>query len=587
MIRAIRAWFSDRRLWQKLLILYLTVSIIPILALSALGAFISADIMVEQVGNRLYDSTKNMAGQMRSKMQLFETALDQLVYEEAFLQRLTLAPRSALFRKELMDDSTRLLGDLQPIAAEVSDVCIVLPDTAQTAGSVISTLDVPGAAAVMEAARRAEYRGQSLLALQGGQEYTYVCRQVINPYSGAEVGIVVLRLDSRVFYSGLSVEGIGEFAFVVQDDAGLNLYTEARLNKAYGGVFPHSLQAADTGELRLMHRTFLYEPYHMDELAWNVCLLVPKDILYEGFSDILLFSLSIALGLIFLVSLFSILISLNLSKRLDSISREMLRVGAGELEVSLSGKENGDEIARLTYIFNEMVNKLNTLIIERYKSELKQQEARLKILQAQINPHFLYNCMDTINWRAIMNGDEKTSAFATNLSDFYRTCLNKGNTKIRMKDEFKNVRAYLRLQEDLHDNSFDVTYDVDERIYDYEGINLILQPVVENALEHGVEQTVGRRGAIRISAALEERDEGKRIVIRLFNTGPPIDPQTARAALAEPGRGYGLANVNSRIQLYFGPEYGVRICPVDQGTLCSIVIPAIRWEPDEQEESTL
>ena len=578
MIRAFKAWFSERKLWQKLLILYLTVSIIPIVALRTLSYMVSADIMYDQVSVRLYESTRNMAGQIRAKKLLLETSLDEVAYQDAFLQRLALAPRSTLFRKELEGTCGDLLRQLQKVAGEVTNVCILLPGR----DTVISALEGDYTALEREAGKVC-YTADSLVALTSSQETTCLYRQIVNPYSGGVIGTIVLQLDSRRLFGELHIEGLKEYAFIMQDGDGVNLYTEARLNKSYGEIFPHTLRFSDSREIKLMRHTFLYEPYYMADLNWNVCLLIPKDILFAGFSDIILFSLSIALVCILLVSVFSILISLSFSRRLNGISQEMIRVGTGKLEVNLDVKENGDEIGHLAYIFNEMVNRLNTLIIDKYKSELKQQEAQLKILQAQINPHFLYNCMDTINWRAIMNGDEKTSAFATNLSDFYRTCLNKGNTKIRMKDEFKNIRAYLQLQEDLHDYSFDVFYDVDERIYDYESVNLILQPVVENALEHGVEKTTGVKGAIRISAAFEEENGETCIVIRVFNTGPPIDPRTAEEVLTDPSRGYGLANVHSRIQLYFGKTYGVHIAPAQGGTLCRIVIPAIRWKQYEEQ----
>ena len=127
MIRAFKAWFSERKLWQKLLILYLTVSIIPIVALSTLSYMVSADIMYDQVSVRLYESTRNMAGQIRAKKLLLETSLDEVAYQDAFLQRLALAPRSTQFRKELEGTCGDLLRQLQKVAGEVTNVCILLP----------------------------------------------------------------------------------------------------------------------------------------------------------------------------------------------------------------------------------------------------------------------------------------------------------------------------------------------------------------------------------------------------------------------------------------------------------------------------
>ena len=316
MIRAFKAWFSERKLWQKLLILYLTVSIIPIVALSTLSYMVSADIMYDQVSVRLYESTRNMAGQIRAKKLLLETSLDEVAYQDAFLQRLALAPRSTLFRKELEGTCGDLLRQLQKVAGEVTNVCILLPGR----DTVISALEGDYTALEREAGKVC-YTADSLVALTSSQETTCLYRQIVNPYSGGVIGTIVLQLDSRRLFGELHIEGLKEYAFIMQDGDGVNLYTEARLNKSYGEIFPHTLRFSDSREIKLMRHTFLYEPYYMADLNWNVCLLIPKDILFAGFSDIILFSLSIALVCILLVSVFSILISLSFSRRLNGISQ--------------------------------------------------------------------------------------------------------------------------------------------------------------------------------------------------------------------------------------------------------------------------
>ena len=577
MIKTIKSWLSNRKLWQKLLGLYLTFSIIPILALCISAFVIATNLMQKQVRVRLYDFTQSMAKQIQEKKLVYEGILDNIVYQDEFVQLLTQAPDYPRYQKELLTLCEDVLLDFQNIDSGAEDVQIILPSEIES-GILVRKTNTYNQDSPLEL----KFPSNELLLIKSDQEHTHIYRQVINPYTGKQIGIMDITLNAKNFFGEPNIEDIKNYAVIIQNNKGINMYTDTQLGNAYGEIFPHALERSNSNEITLMRHTFLYEPYYMSDLEWNICLLIPKNSLFEGFSDVIVVSLSVAGVFIILVSAISILSFLNLSKRLNGISQEMTRVGTGKFEVSLNVKESGDEIGNLAYIFKQMVNKINTLIIDKYENELKQQEAQLKILQAQINPHFLYNCMDTINWRAIMNGDKKTSAIATNLSDFYRTCLNKGDTQIRMKNEFVNIQAYLRLQEDLHDNSFDVYYDIDERIYDYQSINLILQPIVENALEHGVEKTVGMRGFIRISAGFKTVDESLRIVINIFNTGPSIDPQIEHLVLIDPTRGYGMANVNNRIQLFFGFEYGIKIFPVENGTTCRITIPAIRWENDEK-----
>lgn len=175
-----------------------------------------------------------------------------------------------------------------------------------------------------------------------------------------------------------------------------------------------------------------------------------------------------------------------------------------------------------------------------------------------------------------MNNDEKTSKFANNLADFYRTCLNKGNTRTSLNNEFRNIRAYIYLQLDMHDDSFDYEEEIDDAILDYECINLMLQPIVENAIGHGLELSDHCRRFIRITAGFGD-SERKNIIIKIFNNGKPIEPEIA-AAVMEGKKGYGFSNVVNRIKLYFGPEATLDIRGEQDGTVCTINIPARRWD---------
>ena len=119
-------------------------------------------------------------------------------------------------------------------------------------------------------------------------------------------------------------------------------------------------------------------------------------------------------------------------------------------------------------------------------------------LQAQINPHFLYNSLSLINWKAIEKGNDDISDITLALSNFYRTSLNKGRNTLSIAEEISNVKSYIAIQLIMHDDEFDVDYDIAEEILPYETLNLILQPIVENAIEHGIDvKSDGERGECR------------------------------------------------------------------------------------------
>ena len=177
-----------------------------------------------------------------------------------------------------------------------------------------------------------------------------------------------------------------------------------------------------------------------------------------------------------------------------------------------------------------------------------------------------------MNWYAIMRGDDHSSHLITDMSNYYRTCLNKGNKHITIVDELKNADAYMSLQLELHENRFIYEKDVEDDIGDFITINLILQPILENAIKYGVDRestTEDVKHLIKLSA----KKYGDDIIFTVFNSGIPITESLAISALESQGKGYGLKNVNNRIQLYFGEEYGITISGVKDGTECRVRIP--------------
>jgi two-component system sensor histidine kinase YesM len=199
----------------------------------------------------------------------------------------------------------------------------------------------------------------------------------------------------------------------------------------------------------------------------------------------------------------------------------------------------------------------------------------MRALQAQINPHFLYNSLSLINWKAIEAGKEDISKLTLALSSFYRTSLNRGNNILTIERELENMESYLKIQSCMHDDSFDVILDVDEDIYPYETLNLILQPLVENSIEHGIDLLEDRKGYIKIIGRMDE----EKIYLIVEDNGIGIEPEVLASILEFKTRGYGVRNVNERITLYYGEEYRLQIeSEVGKGTRSTITIPKRKME---------
>lgn len=209
----------------------------------------------------------------------------------------------------------------------------------------------------------------------------------------------------------------------------------------------------------------------------------------------------------------------------------------------------------LTNNFDNMIRHINRLIEDIRESEHIQKKAELKALQAQIKPHFLYNVLQAVNWNAIDKGDTETSLIVVNLSNFYRAVLNKGDDDISVEKELKIVEYYINVEKAIYGDIFKVAYNIDEGIKNCLAIPLILQPLVENAIEHGIRSLAEPHGEIVVSAYAE----GGTLVFTVSDNGAGIPPQKTDTILTKATSGYGLKNINERIKLRFGEEYGLRL----------------------------
>lgn len=270
--------------------------------------------------------------------------------------------------------------------------------------------------------------------------------------------------------------------------------------------------------------------------------------------NILWLAVILFIASLLLTTLFLLYSSKVVVRRLDSLEEKAERIASGDFSVDLSSGNN-DEIGKLTNIFGKMVGSINELIDKVYKSELTSQAAEMKALQAQINPHFLYNVLSLINSMAINERSYDISRLTTTISAYYRSMLSKDTVVIPIKTEIENLKVYIDIQLILKNRQFDVVYNIDEEVYRYETINIMLQPIVENAIEHGINLLENKRGCIEITARIIQTD----LFFIIQDNGIGISQSEIDDVLVRNTKGYGLNNVQSRIKHLYGAEYGLAI----------------------------
>jgi len=244
--------------------------------------------------------------------------------------------------------------------------------------------------------------------------------------------------------------------------------------------------------------------------------------------------------------------------------------------------DNVDEITELGMSFNIMIGRIKELLDAKIKEQDNLKKAELRALQAQINPHFLYNTLDTIIWMAESKKTDQVIEIVSALSSFFRISLSKGKDWITIGEEVERTRSYLTIQKMRYRDIMDYEIKVDEVVLDNTILKLILQPLVENALYHGIKN---KRSGGTITLRAKQKDENK-ILLEVEDNGIGFTSEKLAQVQAELNddsgeirleSGVGIGNVNKRIKLYYGKQYGLSIeSEHNTGTRVTLLVPAIK-----------
>jgi two-component system, sensor histidine kinase YesM len=324
--------------------------------------------------------------------------------------------------------------------------------------------------------------------------------------------------------------------------------------------------------------------YDIPKYGWQMFCLIPVSEYRKQGSVIILLILLVQVLLSGAVLAVSYALSSFYTKRLTTLGRNMSELGSGKfktLDFSAS-PQSGDEIDGIYRNFNYMAEELQRLMEEHFRQGKSVVTAELRALQSQINPHFLYNTLDLINWEAMKYKAGNISEIAQNLGQFYRISLNHGKAAILIKKELKHVESYVNIENAHFDGAVHLEIIVPEEIQAYACLGIILQPFVENSIVHGIaEHPAIKECSVCISAEFNGTD----IVFDIRDNGPGISSGRRQQILDNTfsSNGYGVQNINSRLKLCYGESYGVSFdSTIGKGTVVYIRIPALTLEQLEK-----
>ncbi|MBR6403880.1 MAG: sensor histidine kinase [Eubacterium sp.] len=296
----------------------------------------------------------------------------------------------------------------------------------------------------------------------------------------------------------------------------------------------------------------------------------------------LLTTVRILVLILILSIIFIYVISKRLSRRITEPITELCdmteKFAGGDFSVSYHTNSN-DEMETLAESFNSMVKEIETLIEDIHKEQENAKDAELRLLQEQINPHFLYNTLDAIIWMTESGENQKAIQVIQELSSFFRISLSKGQSEITIRNEREHVKSYLEIQHYRYQDIMDYEIDFEEDILDYHIQKLTLQPIVENALYHGIKNKRGQ-GMIKVCG----RQDGKDIVFTVEDNGIGMNEEELerlRSLIAgnlvqDDQSGFGMANVEKRLQMLYGTSYGMTVeSKYGEGTVVTVRIPQV------------
>lgn len=338
-------------------------------------------------------------------------------------------------------------------------------------------------------------------------------------------------------------------------------------------------------KLMIKGENYYYGKGTVGQEGWSMLTLIPAEE-YDGpVRMIQLMAAGMIIAIIAVIIIVSYALSLFYVNRLTSLRQKMRELQEGNLTVKMPLSAGGDEIEEVYRNFNFMIEEVRRLMQEHYRLGKEVKMAEIKALQAQINPHFLYNTLDLINWIAMDYEADKIADIACNLALFYRRSLNKGKSLISIGQETEHVEAYVNIENFHFDNAISLKTEIPEELKNLACLNIILQPFVENAIVHGMaEHTEITSCAILIRAQRQEDD----ILFMVRDDGPGMSKEQMEDAVTidqmqRQTKGYGIKNINFRLKLCFGQKYGIQYeSEIGKGTTVYIRIPALTMEEAEK-----
>ncbi|CAM3212648.1 sensor histidine kinase [Paenibacillus lupini] len=577
-------WFR-RSLKRKITFLLLISILLPLLSLGLFSYFIASNITEEKVKASGMSIMRQMGSNLEFFMRDIENSSLFLIGNKDVQMYLNVSEKEANLRQNRM---TEFLSNLMYSKNYVSDITIYPASQAlPVSNTTIFKVSVPDIT-ISEPDYYVDhpYWWTSLYPIHtaaGKKNILSLIRPIRNVNTFQYLGKLVISLDESMVAKTLKKSGIGDNGFMLLIDGNGNVLSGSLspLPSTIADILPEMPSVDGTaGSINYGtggdKKTVLYRK--LPEAGWTLIGVIPfADYKSQNRYVLTLTAAAVGVSLLAIVVLVVFFVQ-RLTRPLRMLTNFLNNTDPEE-PMRLYPVESMDEVGQLVRSYNKLSGKIEALTDQVKLTEAMKTEADMQALQAQINPHFLYNTLSSIHWMALMNQDHQTADMVGNLSDFLRFSLNKGAQFTSVEQEIAHVRHYANIQAIRYPDQFDIVFAIDSQLYRKKILKLLLQPLIENALVHGLHKKPGK-GAISVHASLQ----GSLMTFTVEDSGAGIAADKLahiRTRLNEPEevRGeskdhYGLRNVNLRLLLHYGADAGLKIESTEGvGTIVSFSLP--------------
>lgn len=541
--------FRDMRLTGKLVVIYLLAGFVPVIIILSITYMEMKKILWDRETTILQSYVSQTTDAMDNELEIYNNLSKYISYNQSIAKILS-ADQSAYQNYEQFSTVIDpLLSSIMYFHENVNQVTIYTDASDVKHGSTVAPLKdlADGTHEYDDLDNNIHWR----IEMEKHTAFS-VSRMAMLEQRGTK-GVLYVSVDyDSVFQPFYTETMFDNYGLVIEDEYGNTIFTK---NTFADDKAAYELNVDQFKALREMENSgYQFIDRTSNATGWNICVYKPDRLIISSVQPILIIAVVAILVSMFAGITCIHIISEFITKRIKKLQKTMKATETGNLGMVIEN-DSADEIGDLINGYNSMSKRLDETVNEVYQSKIKEKEYEMRALQAQINPHFLYNSLSMINWKALEADQEDISHITLALSTFYRTALNKGKNILLVKDEIANIKSYLDIQLAMHDNSFDVVYDIDDSILKYETLNLILQPLLENAIGHGIDVKTDGRGEIRI----EGKENGDFLDFTVSDNGVGMTKTQAALILSKSSNGYGVSNVNERIKLYYGEQYAVKI----------------------------